>query len=250
MKYASTGHKTPRGLDDGKIPSKNTKKRKRDAVDTEAERQVEDTMKPAVPKILPGEHMADFAARVDLSLPVAGLVNRGKGVGKGAEGVKERQSRMEKRMQRMQKEWREAEARRKAKLADAREDAQEEDDFDDQGGINSGAGVIVKSKRKSKRRKNRRGEGGESENEDLWAVVAANRKREQEEKENRTVGLVGLHDVVQAPPKFSKLPKVKMDVVKKGGLKKQAELSEARRQVVEGYRQMMKERRNEVIAQA
>ncbi|KAL8736921.1 MAG: hypothetical protein Q9181_002200 [Wetmoreana brouardii] len=248
MTYASTRHKTPRGLDDGNIPSKNNKKRKRDAVDTEAE----DTMKPAVPKILPGEHMVDFAARVDQSLPVAGLVNRGKSVEKGPDGVEERQSRMEKRMQRMQKAWREVEARRKAKLAAAKEEAEVEDDFDDQGVISSGARVFGKSK-KGKRRKDRGDGGGESEDEDPWAVVAANRKREQEEKENRTGGLVGLHDVVQAPPKFSKLPKVKMDVVdvvKKGGLKKQAELSEARRQVVEGYRQMMKERRNEVIGQA
>ncbi|KAL8686594.1 MAG: hypothetical protein Q9218_006997, partial [Villophora microphyllina] len=94
--------------------------------------------------------------------------------------------------------------------------------------------------------------GEESEDDDPWAVVAANRKREQEEKEKRITGggagLVGLHDVVLAPPKFSKVPKAKFevkdmaDVIKKGGLKKQTELGEARKSVIEGYRAMMREK--------
>ncbi|KAI4230568.1 MAG: hypothetical protein LQ352_008437, partial [Teloschistes flavicans] len=94
--------------------------------------------------------------------------------------------------------------------------------------------------------------GGESEDEeDPWAVVARNRKREMEERERvggagGGGGLVGLHDVVQAPPKFSKLPKKQKtdvtDMVKKGGLKRTVELSEARKAVIEGYRAMMREK--------
>lgn len=63
--------------------------------------------------------------------------------------------------------------------------------------------------------------------------------------------MVGLHDVVLAPPKFDKVPKVKVgvgDVVKKGGLKKQVEMGEARRSVIEGYRQMMRAKREQQVA--
>lgn len=190
--------------------------------------------------------MGDYSARVDQALPVAGLVNKGKR--KGVAGEKQPQSKLEKKMQRMQKEWRAEEVRRKANLEEQREEEEEEDgvEFDDSYG---------KSKKKGKRRKKNLDGGGdiEGEDEDPWAVVAANRKKEQEEKEKegRGKGLVGLHDVVLAPPKFDKVPKVKVgvgDVMRKGGLKKQVEMSEARKNVIEGYRKMMRARREEQIA--
>ncbi|KAI4120700.1 MAG: hypothetical protein LQ338_006824 [Usnochroma carphineum] len=216
MTYASTGRKTPRGLDDGSSAHSQSRKRKRDSSqDMDAS--------TAVPKILPGERMGDYAARVDMALPVRGLVGKGRG---------ERQSRLEKRMQRMQREWREVDRR-------LRERGEEEEEVEEDGG---GAG---KSAKKGKKRKGK-GKGGVEDDEDPWAVVAKNRKREQEEKEKekegRGGGLVGLHDVVLAPPKFERKVKVG-DVVKKGGLKRQVEVSEARREVVEGYRRMMRERR-------
>ncbi|KAL8859950.1 MAG: hypothetical protein Q9178_003498 [Gyalolechia marmorata] len=247
MTYASTGHKTPRGLDDGIKPSKSNK-RKRDPnteeqAATDVPNRSRDT-KAEIPRILPGERMADYSARVDQALPVVGLVSRGKGVG----GLKERQTKTERKMQRMQKEWREEAARRKAKLQEVEEEAEDEEAGD---GTRVNVGVVGNGKRKKgKRRKNKGESGGEGSDydEDPWAVVAANRKREQEEKEKgqQTGGLVGLHDVVKAPPKFTKLPTKRVvfsDVVKKGGLKRQVELDEARISVVEGYRRMMKERR-------
>ncbi|KAL8811386.1 MAG: hypothetical protein Q9223_007543, partial [Gallowayella weberi] len=120
MNYTSTGHKPPRGLDDGVKPSSskthlnnNYKKRKRehsttgegaaDAANAAAEDASEKDIITEIPKILPGERMGDYAARVDQALPVMGLV--GKGVG-------ERRTKMERKMQRMQREWREVEARR------------------------------------------------------------------------------------------------------------------------------------------
>lgn len=247
MAYASTGQKTPRGLDDGSSTTK-SKKRKRGR-DNATVPEAQPAPKPTeVPKILPGERMGDYAARVDQALPVAGLVSKGKT--KGMVGERQ-QSRMEKRMQRMQKEWREQEARRKARL-----EQKEEEEKEDTVGFDDDEKGRGKSKNKGKRRKKNRGGGGaenEDEDEDPWAVVAANRKREQEDKENdvKGRGLVGLHDVVQAPPKLERVPKVKMgvgDAVKKGGLKKQVEISEARKSVIEEYRRMMRDRREQQVA--
>ena len=180
---------------------------------------------------------------------MAGFAGKGKvleGVGTGV-----RQSRMEKRMQRMQREWREAEARRREAREELEEEREEQGDRD---GDRMGGGRSSASKnKKGKKRRKRNGRGvdgsddGDGDDEDPWAVVTANRKRGQAAKESgSTSGLVGLHDVALAPPKFSKVPKKKMDVgevVRKGGMKKQVELSEARKQVIEGYRQMMKDRR-------
>ncbi|KAL8670128.1 MAG: hypothetical protein Q9168_005310, partial [Polycauliona sp. 1 TL-2023] len=221
MNYTSTGHKLPRGLDDGTNPSA-TRKRKRGSNTEEIKaptvQNVPDPStkkpKPEIPKLLPGERMADYSARVDQALPIVGLVSKGKGAGGGAAaGLKERQTKTERKMQRMQKEWREEDMRRKAKLQEAEEEAEEEEDENGNGGRVA----------------------------DPWAVVAANRRREQEEKEKGESrgGLVGLHDVVLAPPKFTKVPTKKLDVadvLKKGGLKRQVELSEARTSVIEGYR--------------
>ncbi|KAI4282297.1 MAG: hypothetical protein L6R38_003031 [Xanthoria sp. 2 TBL-2021] len=255
MNYTSTGHKTPRGLDDG-IKQPTSKKRKRGSNNEEQATQnvahTSGTTKADIPKILPGERMADYSARVDQALPVVGLVSKGKGVG----GLKERQTKTERKMQRMQKEWREADLRRKAKIQEAEEEAEEEEEGGG-GRVTVGTTGSGKGKKKGKKRKNKGGGGREGSNddagdddddEDPWAVVAANRQREQEEKEKGEGkgGLVGLHDVVLAPPKFTKVPTKKVDVadmVRKGGLKRQVELSEARASVIEGYRRMMRERR-------
>ncbi|KAI4248960.1 MAG: hypothetical protein L6R42_009136 [Xanthoria sp. 1 TBL-2021] len=255
MNYTSTGHKTPRGLDDGIKPSAN-KKRKRLSNDEEQAAQnvphSSGITKADIPKILPGERMADYSARVDQALPVVGLASKGKGVG----GLKERQTKTERKMQRMQKEWREMDERRKAKLQEAEEEAEEEEDGGG-GRVTVNATGSGKGKKKGKKRRNKGGGGREGsdddggddkDDEDPWAVVAANRRREQEEKEKGEGkgGLVGLHDVVLAPPKFTKVPTKKVDVadvVRKGGLKRQVELSEARATVIEGYRRMMRERR-------
>ena len=64
-------------------------------------------------------------------------------------------------------------------------------------------------------------------------------------------GLVGLHDVVQAPPKLNLNPNLKPKSnpnLKSGlglglGLRRQGELLDARKRVVQGYRAMMKARR-------
>ncbi|KAL8655567.1 MAG: hypothetical protein Q9226_002992 [Calogaya cf. arnoldii] len=251
MNYTSTGQKTPRGLDDG-IKPPTSKKRKRESNNEEQNvPRSSATTNTNIPKILPGERMADFSARVNQALPVIGLISKGKGIG----GLKERQTKTERKMQKMQKEWREADVRRKDKLQEAEEEAEDEEDGG--GRVTVNATGNGKGKKKGKKRKNKGGSGrdgsddggvADDDEEDPWAIVAANRRREQEEKEKGEGkgGLVGLHDVVLAPPKFTKVPIKKVDVadvVRKGGLKRQVELSEARTSVIEGYRRMMRERR-------
>lgn len=273
MNYQTAGRKPPKGLDDGAPASK---KRNRDA---ESNTTVQTPIEPGsvVPTIFPSEPLSAFSARVDAAIPVSSLA-KSKRSSVTAVGPRERQTKMEKRMQRMQAEWREAAAKRKEKLAEVEEEAEAEGDEADGdgdgdrriGGVNGNgkAGRKVKAKRKSKRRKGL----AETDNiedvddDDPWAVIAAKRL----EKSSTTAsgprsgsgGLVGLHDVVLAPPKFSKVPKEKPRIgntgigsarhirsaSKKGstiGLKRQQELGEARRSVVETYRRMMNERRGE-----
>ena len=186
--------------------------------------------------------MSDFSARVDAALPVSGLIGKGRKV----EGIKERKTKMEKRMHRMQAEWREMEARRKEREEELRdEDLVEESD----GGDKTAGGAPGKGKA-SKKKGKRREAGDDESDDDPWAAIAAKKNDDVVGK-----GLVGLHDVVQAPPQFSKMPREKFKVRdgagvrvgdvpgKAGSLRRREELGEARRRVVEGYRRLMGERR-------
>ncbi|KAI4093089.1 MAG: hypothetical protein LQ344_003072 [Seirophora lacunosa] len=241
-----SNHAPPSGLDDGPIPpppkTKNkTKKRKRDGVDDDdtshargkdtQQKENEKKEKEGVQslQILPTEHPSDFSARVDRAFPLtAGLV-----VGKGEP---RRQSRLERKMQRMQGEWTVAERERRRREVEALD--QDQEDTED-GGVSGGGGGEKKRKKKKGKKGKGKKKGGESEDEDPWAVVRANRRKE----EGR--GLVGLHDVVEAPPRFERRVGGGAEGMKigMGGLKRQVEMGEARREVVEGYRRMMAERR-------
>jgi len=163
--------------------------------------------------------MSAFSARVDAALPVRGLTAKGKKMQGGG-----RQTKTERKMQRMQREWRVGEERRRAKRAEMREEGE---DGDAGGGRKGG------------------GKGGrriEEEEGDLWAGIAA-----KPLQGGGGGGLVGLHDVVLAPPKFEKALGEMFKIGGGGkcggvGLKRQAELGEARRKAVEGYRALMRQR--------
>ena len=257
-KHAQTQDDTPRafarllgdyrpprsGLDDGIRPSKKTRKgtkpEPRSGSPSLARAPV------AVPMIQPHEPLSAFSARVDAALPFSGISKRNG----GAEKVgRKRQTKTERKMQKMQKEWREEDRRRKAKL--------KEEGLDDVGedGLDELSKTTKNGKSKGGKRKRKRSDHGEDvvndDDDDPWAHLAFKRR---EENEARTAsgsaagGLVGLHDVVSAPPRFSKVPreKGKLEINKAGGgLKRQQELSEARMTVIEGYRQMMREKREQ-----
>lgn len=159
---------------------------------------------------------------------------------------------MEKRMQRMQAEWRAGAAKRREQR-----DGEEEDEDEN---AEAGEGGIAARKRKGKGKKRRKvpGTAGKDDDEDPWAAIAAKRLLSNNNAVATNVaapsrGLVGLHDVVLAPPKFVTVPREKMrgDASRgagakgmvPGGLKRREELGEARRGVVEGYRRLMRERR-------
>lgn len=247
------GWKPPKGLDDGAPASKKRKRSNTQDQDRSSDHKHKDTPSTSIPKILPSERLSDYSARVNAAIPVAGLAKKSK---RGSELLTgERQTKLEKRMQKMYAEWREAEAKRKEKLAQEEDEWEIEKDEVGKERSKLPASTKIKHKVECKRRKGlmmNDGNGAPDE-DDLWAHIAANRNWNTIASASPG-GLVGLHDVVLAPPKFAKLPKEKMrdktgqNAPKKAaiiGLKRREELGEARRQVVEGYRRIMSERRGE-----
>ena len=183
---------------------------------------------------------------MDALLPVSGLINKGGKGSKSLPGVRERRTKLERKMHKMYAEWREVEARRKEKLETLKEEAEDvEADF---------GALLKRSAKKGKGKEKGKGKGKQnSDDEDPWAVLARNRKSAS--TTTGVGGLVGLHDVVQAPPQLSKTPGEKfkvrdgagVDVADvpgaAGSLRRREELGTARKGLVEGYRAMMKERR-------
>ena len=234
-----TSKKRPRsGLDDGSNTTASKKKRKTDPPQSE-DAQVsvpEVSIQSEMPKILPGERLGDFAARVDHALPVGGQARKGK---VKVEGLKERQTKTEKRLQKMYAAWREEDARRKEK-EEERKEQEEEAEEERQATMGGQSTQLPTSSNKIKRRK-MTGEQGNIDDEDPWAELKARREKPR-----------GLHDVVQAPPSLKAAPKEKFKVrngamvnvenipTSAGSLKRREELSGARKEVIERYRAMMK----------
>lgn len=158
-------------------------------------------------------------------------------------------------MQKMYTEWREAEAKRREQLAEEDDELEMEKDEVGKERSRFPARTKTKQKVKGKRRKgSMMNDGTEApDDDDPWSHITAKRKENPIDSASPG-GLVGLHDVVLAPPKLTNLPKEKMrektgqNALKKTpiiGLKRQEELGEARRQVVESYRRIMSECRAE-----
>ncbi|KAI9837395.1 MAG: hypothetical protein M1837_002983 [Sclerophora amabilis] len=242
MQFQAKG-RYPNGLDDG---TRQNKKRKRD--NTEKDSELKKTKltenDQTVPTILPGERLSDFAARVDATLPVSGLLGKNR---KGGDpvGLKGRRTKLEKRMNKMQDMWREEERRRKEKKDEVEEQLLDRD-------LEHGSALRDpnggRKSKKSKNGKKRRAAGqnvdGRDDNEDPWAQLKAAR----DERPAR------LHDVVQAPPQIKRVPKEKFRVMNgaivetagvprtAGSLRRREELAENRKSVVERYRSMMQEK--------
>lgn len=247
------GWKPPKGLDNGAPASKKRKRSNTHNLDQSSDHKNNGIPSSSIPKILPSERLSDFSARVNAAIPVAGLTKKSKRSSEILTG--ERQTKLEKRMRKMYAEWREAEAKRKEQLGEEEDELEMERDEVGKERSRFSASTKTKQKVKGKRRKGpMMNDGAEApDDDDPWSHIAAKRK-ENPIASASPGGLVGLHDVVLAPPKLTKLPKEKMrektgqNALKKTaiiGLKRQEELGEARRQVVEGYRRIMSERRGE-----
>ncbi|KAK1808979.1 hypothetical protein LTR12_016649 [Friedmanniomyces endolithicus] len=250
MQFQTTG-KRPSGLDDERA-SRKAKKRKT-ATDTtpSAAKKPEPvpTPKPAVPatdlstvpKILPGERLADYSARVDQALPVSGLARKGKNA--RVEGVKERVTKTEKRLKKMYAAWREEDIRRKEKAEEVQEEEEEaEEERRAKWGEGYRASLITSTRRGKKQKVIGEADGSDDDGEvDPWAVLNSRREKPK-----------GLHDVVLAPPTLKVVPKEKFKVKEgarvqvadvpaaAGSLKRREELGEARRDVIERYREIMR----------
>ena len=214
------------GLDDGE--DRRSKKPKTAAKDKKSAEE-------AMPKIQPGERMSDYNARVDQAIKVSGLIQKGKAV----EGIKERRTKKEKQMHKLYATWREEEA----KIQEQKEEAREkQEELEEENAAKYGEEVNTAFK--GGKRARAIGESNDKEG-DIWAELKL--KRGQKAK---------LNDVVQAPPelikvreKFKPIRGAKVDVanvpVASGSLKKREELGDARREVIERYRAMMREQRGD-----
>lgn len=235
MQFQTSKKRPASGLDDGQEKRSAKKQKKSTDVNEETTDQTSATQpaKQELPKIQPGERLADFSARVNHALPVGGLARKGKRV----EGMQERQTKTEKRLHKMYAEWREQDAKRKEREEEQRE--QEEEAEEEKEAEFGGQSVSLPASSKKGKRKKAIGEV--DGDDDPWAELKLKREKPK-----------GLHDVVQAPPSFKAVPKEKfkvrnnakvdvMDVpTAAGSLKRREELSAARREVIERYRGMMK----------
>lgn len=236
MRWSTSGIKLPRGLDDGVDRRPASKKRKVGAPAAKAT----ETRASDAPKILPGERLSDFAARVDQALPLSGLASLhsrkdGKPLDPAlAKSLKGRPTKHNKRLLRMQKEWREEEARRKTKKEEQVED--DEEKVEREGNLWAGQ---TGKKRKGGSTAVVRLEGSD---EDPWAELTRTKREATRMK--------SLQDVVQAPPQLDHRMAVGkgrifrdvavVDVenvpVAIGSMRKREEVAGRRREVIEQYR--------------
>lgn len=227
------GQKRPSGLDDGAPKTKKTKRE--DATLPKSEKTSTVSTGEGLkekPKILPGEKLSEFAARVDQAIPVSGLKGKNSRVKSAALGLKERKTKHERRLQRMQNDWREEDQRRKDKEADMREEMEDNED--------NGVNLQWQTGKKGKKKR------GDDDDEDPWAVIKAKRNDRQKH----------MQDVVQAPPQL-KDPKERAKVYAgakvnvadipgaAGSLRRREELAGERQSIVEEYRRMMASRNKE-----
>ena len=245
---AFAGGKKPRsGLDNGDEPSGKNKKRKA-AQTTTAESDAKALSE--LPKIKPGERMSDFAARVDATLPISGLVNKSVRDGKDPLGLKVWRTNKERKMHKLYDEWREEDRKIKEKREEELEEQAEKELEEEEAGVSwklntqDGASSGGKKKKKKGTRAKYLGEVDDNE-EDPWEAL----------KKKRGETRAGLHDVVQAPPEFAmkNLNKkktvggaaVEVDGVPKaaGSLRRREELQSVRNDVVASYRKMMEGKR-------
>lgn len=268
MRYHQMGKRMPKGLDDPDDSSKKNKKRKRDAAEDGGDHDDNNSRSKksntsassssssdAIPKIMPGEKLSDFAARVDQALPLSGIKKSRKPAASDLPEIREeRVTKHEKRLRRLQQQWREEEKRIREREEEEREEmeAQYEEQLElwKQWEAEAGKGKAKKKgKGKKKKKKGRKGEDADiDDDDDPWAKLNNDRAR--------AARPVNPADVVQAPPQLTKPKEVfkvrggaKVDVANvpaaAGSLRRREELAEERKSIVEQYRRLMAEKRQQ-----
>ncbi|KAJ5488732.1 hypothetical protein N7539_003622 [Penicillium diatomitis] len=208
MQYASTGKRLS-GLDNGEKKQANKKRKREDSDSKEktSKKPVDDKAAPPaakeskdvkqpMPKILPGERLADFAARVDRELPLSAMTKSSSGAPK----VKDhKMTKHEKHLRRLQAGWREEDAKIKEREQAEREEREAEMeeqldilkqwDAEARGGKAKKKGIAPKKKKGS----NGADDSGDDD-PDPWAKL---KKRDKERQANP-------FEVAQAPPQLTK----------------------------------------------
>ncbi|KAJ5165963.1 hypothetical protein N7492_006259 [Penicillium capsulatum] len=256
MQYRTTGKRAPSGLETGEKKKKpeNKKRKREDAEATEgsgkkpartlaeqAEASSAET-KQAVPKILPGEKLSDFAARVDRSMPLS-MMTKSNTPGQ-AKNRDHKITRHEKHLRRLQEGWRAEDVKIREREQAEREER--EDEMEDQLELLKEWEAEArggKAKKKGTVPKKKNGAAGDDD-PDPWAKL---KKRDKERQSNP-------FDVVQEPPQLKKPREIfkvrggaKVDVANVpnavGSLRRREELADERRNIVEEYRRRMVEKR-------
>lgn len=207
--------------------------------------------KQAVPKILPGEKLSDFAARVDRALPLSEMTKSSQPASK----VRDHKiTKHEKHLLRLQAGWREEEARirereeaeREERAAEMEEqlDILKEWEAEARGGKAKKKGTVPKKRKKGANGVDADAEESGDDDPDPWAKL---KKRDKERQANP-------FEYAQAPPQLTKPREIfkvrggaKVDVANVpnavGSLRRREELAGERRNIVEEYRRLMSEKR-------
>lgn len=223
------------------------------AAQTKPEQSKESTETPSAkaPKILPGEKLSDFAARVDREMPLSRMKRSDNptATGDNPKVNDHKRTKHEKHLRRLQSQWREDDVKIREREAAEREEREEE--MEEQLQLWKTWEIEAGKKKRnpnasagaSKKKKNAGGENGvDDDGPDPWAKLKKKR------------AAVNPFDVVQEPPQLQK-PKEKFKVrggakvdianvpAAGGSLRRREELASERRNIVEEYRRLMAERR-------
>lgn len=240
MMAAASGQKSRSGLDDGN--------------NTPGKAKVKQTKETSeAPKILPGEDLRSFSARVDASLPISGLKQRSVVKdGKDEQGVKVWRTRKEIKMHKLFDQWRAEEKKAKEKREDELEEEAEKALENDGEGVNASSYMAALDEGEEKTRVKGRKKKGKQEEDDPWAAL----------KKKRAEAKVGLHDVALAPPELNKKKFRQLKVSEgagvdvgsipkaAGSLKRREELQVERDQVLDAYRKIREHEQAKLAASA
>jgi hypothetical protein len=273
MRFQQTG-KTPSGLDDGNGKKPNKKRKRGEDKDGAASNvKATTTSKPSSEdapalKILPGEKLSDFAARVDQAMPLSAM-KKSQRTGQSENLPKIREERMtkhEKHLRKLQQGWREEEARISAKEAEERElrEAENEEIEEMWREAQAEAGIVTKKKKKTQPKKKKKGKrkGDDDDDDDVDDVDDVDDDDDDPwaklNTRERAAKPINPLEVVQAPPESLAKPReifrvrrgvggAEVDVANipaaAGSLRRREELAEERKSIVEEYRRLMAAKR-------
>ncbi|KAF7589778.1 hypothetical protein BBP40_003886 [Aspergillus hancockii] len=242
--------KRKRGADSTDTAGSATRKKAAKTTPAEVTTTAADAEPQIKPKILPGEKLSDFAARVDRELPIAGMKKSGKPAASDIAKFREhRVTKHEKHLLRLQKQWRKDEVEILEREAAEREERETE--MEDQLEIwkeweaEAGQGKAKKKGAAVKRKSKGKNGNTVDDDPDPWA------KLKKKDRANKPANPL---EVVEAPPQLTKPREIfkirggaKVDVANVpaavGSLRRREELASERRNIVEEYRKLMAEKR-------